>query len=160
MIALAPFPTDAPVRVLDVGGGYGLVTDEVMRRYPQAHVTLQDYSAPMLERARVGLKKYGDHVSYAQSDLTDPAWKGGVGGPFDLAVSAIALHNLRDLKLISSSYSAIYDLLAPNGVFLNCDHFHRAGGVDAHLRALESAGFHAECTWQSDHDAIIKATKP
>lgn len=159
MLALAPFPADAALRVLDVGAGYGLVTDEVLRRFPAAHVTLQDYSAPMLERARLGLKKRADRVAFAESDLTAPSWAEHVGGPFDLAVSAIAIHNLQDLDKIETAYRGIYAALKPGGTFLNLDHFDRAWGTAAHLAVLRAIGFAADVVWSSDHDAIVQATK-
>src|SRR5262249_23469363 len=93
MLSSAPFPRDAQLGVLDVGGGYGVVTEEVLAAFPAARVTLQDYSRPMLDQARQRLGGYADRLSYVLADLTDPAWAQHVGGPFDLAVSAIVLHN-------------------------------------------------------------------
>src|SRR5271157_6208819 len=52
MLAAAPFARDGEIAVLDVGGGYGVVSEEVLRAFPRAVVTLQDYSQPMLDRAR------------------------------------------------------------------------------------------------------------
>src|SRR5207302_9659893 len=51
MLAAAPFARDAAIKVLDVGAGYGAVTEEVLKTFPQARVTLQDYSTPMLGEA-------------------------------------------------------------------------------------------------------------
>src|SRR5271165_1156139 len=104
MLAAAPFAPEADIAVLDVGGGYGVVTEEVLRDFPRAIVTLQDYSAPMLDQARQRLAADAARVKYALADLRDPAWTTAVGGPFDLAVSAIAIHNLRDLDEIAASY--------------------------------------------------------
>jgi trans-aconitate methyltransferase len=160
MLALAPFPPDAALRVLDVGAGYGLVTEEVLRAFPAAHVTVQDYSAPMIERAHRRLAAAGDKVSFAQCDVRDAAWGEQVGGPFDLVVSAIALHNLFDMEAIANSYRTICGLLAPGGVFLDCDHFDRVGGTQANVDALKAAGFETvECAWEDGHNAIVKATK-
>jgi ubiquinone/menaquinone biosynthesis C-methylase UbiE len=89
---------------LDVGAGYGVVTEEVLQAFPAAHVTLQDYSQPMLDHARRRLARYSNQLSYVICDLTDPSWPQAVGGPFDLAVSAIALHNLRDPEKIFACY--------------------------------------------------------
>src|SRR5437762_2635690 len=96
MLALAPFARDAAIAVLDVGGGYGVLTEEVLRALPQARVTLQDYSQPMLDAAHRRLGAAAARVGYVQSDLCDPSWTERAGGPFDLAVSSIAIHNLRD----------------------------------------------------------------
>src|SRR2546422_199447 len=96
MLAAAPFPREARLAVLDVGAGYGAVTEELLRKFPAAEVTLQDYSEPMLAEARRRLAAQADQLRVVVCDLTDPTWPGAVGGPFDLAVSAICLHNLRD----------------------------------------------------------------
>src|SRR5436305_8631820 len=37
---LIPQPHDAPIRVLDLGAGYGIVTGEVLAVFPNARVTL------------------------------------------------------------------------------------------------------------------------
>jgi hypothetical protein len=47
MVALAALPQSAGISVLDVGAGYGFVTEEVLRAFPAARVTLQDFSEPM-----------------------------------------------------------------------------------------------------------------
>lgn len=110
MLALAAVPKDAPIKVLDVGGGNGIVTETVLQLFPNARVTLQDYSAAMLDRARERFARYGEQVSYALSDLFDPAWAASAGGPFDLVVSSIALHNLAEMTAITAAYREIYGL--------------------------------------------------
>ena len=101
MLSHADFATDAEFAVLDVGGGYGVVSEEVLAAFPRARVTLQDYSQPMLDTARKRLAAYSERVAFVLADLTDPGWTGRVGGPFDLAVSAIVIHNLRDMAAIA-----------------------------------------------------------
>jgi 2-polyprenyl-3-methyl-5-hydroxy-6-metoxy-1,4-benzoquinol methylase len=158
MLSWAPFPHEAELAVLDVGGGYGVVTEEVLAAFPAARVTLQDYSRAMLDQARGRLAGHADRVSYVLADLLDPAWPQRVGGPFDLAVSAIVLHNLGNHEKIFACYPAIHGLLRPGGCFLNCDRF--VDGVDAHLTALRAAGFgRVECTWQDAPRAIVIATR-
>ena len=158
MLAAAPFPRDAEFAVLDVGAGYGAVTEEVLKAFPKARVTLQDYSQPMLGEAKRRLAGHAAQLRYVTSDLTDPGWPGGVGGPFDLAVSAIALHNLGDAAKIFACYRAIHDLLNPGGWFLNCDRF--VEGVEPHLAALREAGFdRVECPWRELPRAILIAAR-
>lgn len=156
-LSATPFIEDSAIRVLDVGGGYGLVTEEVLKKFPRAIVTLQDYSQPMIDRARERLSAYGERVGYVLADLSEPAWPTLIRGPFDLAVSALALHNLRDMALIAACYRAIYDLLAPGGAFINWDYF-PVEGVDAHLQALKEAGFaRISYVWQQPENASITA---
>jgi len=156
MLSFAPFPRDAELEVLDVGAGYGAVSEEVLQAFPAARVTLQDYSQPMLDRARQRLSAHSDRVRFVLCDLTDPSWPEQLGGPFDVSVSAIALHNLRDDEKVFACYRAIHDLLRPGGYFLNCDRF--VDGVEPHLAALRKAGFdRVECPWQDFPRAVILA---
>jgi hypothetical protein len=92
------------------------------------------------------------------SDLTDSDWHKEAPGPFELVVSGIALHNLRDRKAIFRCYGAIRGLLAPAGCFLDYDYFQYAGGLETHLAGMRDAGFESvECVWQEGAAAIVKA---
>jgi SAM-dependent methyltransferase len=158
MLSSAPFPLAAELKVLDVGAGYGVVTEEVLAAFPAARVTLQDYSQAMLDQARRRLAAHPDRLSYVLCDLFDPSWPQQVGGPFDLAVSAIVLHNLGRREKIFACYPAIYGLLRPGGCFLNYDRF--VGGVEEHLTELRAAGFgRVECAWQQPPHAIVVAAR-
>jgi ubiquinone/menaquinone biosynthesis C-methylase UbiE len=158
LLSLAPFPREAALEVLDVGAGYGVVSEEVLQAFPAARITLQDYSQPMLDRARQRLADHPDRLRYVLCDLIDPSWPRQVGGPFDLAVSAIAIHNLRDPEKIFACYRAIHDLLKPGGCFLNCDRF--VESVKSHLGELRNAGFdRVECPWQEPPRAIVVASR-
>jgi len=158
MLAAAPYPREADIEVLDVGGGYGVVTEELLKRFPKARVTLQDYSQPMLAEARRRLAAHAAQLTYVTADLTEPDWAREVGGPFDLAVSAIALHNLRDQAKIFASYRAICNLLKPDGRFLDYDLFF--AGAEGHIAELRNAGFASvECPWQEPPRAILVASR-
>ena len=160
MLAAAPWAADAEIAVIDVGGGYGVVTEEALRAFPRAHVTLQDYSQPMLDEARQRLARYGDRVRYAVGDLRYPNWTAAAGGPFDLAVSAIAIHNLREPDLIAACYRATAGVLKPEGVFLDYDLFGLIGGVEAQMQTIGEAGFAAvDCLWQEGRLATIRAQR-
>ena len=161
MLAAAPFPAEAAISVLDIGGGYGVLTEEVLHSFQHARVTLQDYSQPMLDAARRRLGPAETRIAYVQSDLRDPGWTERAGGPFDLAVSSIAIHNLRDLGQIAACYGGILRLLKPGAPFLDYDIFGVAGGVEAHIRMLREAGFgRVECPWQQAPAAILAAFAP
>ena len=158
MLAAAPFDRGARFRVLDVGAGYGAVTEELLGLFPNAEVTLQDYSEPMLSAAKQRLAAKAAQLRIVICDLTDPVWTSKVGGPFDLATSAIVLHNLRDDAKIFASYRAIHGLLKPGGWFLDYDLFF--DGVERHMQAMREAGFTTvECRWQEERRAIVAARK-
>lgn len=159
MISLVPFAPAAAIRVLDVAGGYGVVAGHVLARFPQAEVTIQDYSGPMLAEARKRFAAQGDRVRYVVSDLNQRGWTKGLRPPYDLVVSGIALHNL-EMAAIEACYRDIAALLKPGGWFLDCDHFGRAGGVAAHLASLQAAGFaDVRCVWEEGPTGIVQARR-
>ena len=158
MIDAVPFAKDAALRVIDVGGGYGAVSEAMLQAFPQAQVTLQDYSQAMLDRARGYLSAHAPRMSYALGDLTDPNWTKQFDAPFDLAVSAIAIHNLMEMPLIAASYRAIHSILKPGAVFIDCDHFDHVEDIDAHMAALKQAGFsQVDCLWRQKPSGILRA---
>jgi ubiquinone/menaquinone biosynthesis C-methylase UbiE len=158
MLAQSGFAPEAAIAVLDVGGGYGVVTEEVVTTFPQARVVLQDYSEPMLNAARERLAPYRERLRFIQADLRDPSWTGAVGGRFDLAVSAIAIHNLRDLTAIAACYRGIAQVLKPGAPFLDYDLFDIAGGLALHTKMLQEAGFaRVDCLWQQSPVATLAA---
>jgi SAM-dependent methyltransferase len=156
MIATAKLPRDASLNVLDVGAGYGFVTEEVLHAFPNAHVTLQDYSDLMLAHARKYLTKSTSQLSFVLADLTDPGWATCVGGPFDMIVSAIAIHNLQKVELISACYRGIASLLKPGAPFLDHDLFAMSGGIETHIGMMQEAGMsRVSRTWDDGHAAMI-----
>ncbi len=140
MLTLSGFAPDAELQVLDIGGGYGVVSKVVLEALPNAQVTLQDFSPAMIAQARERLAPYAGRTSFVQSDLTTPQWPESAGGPYDMAVSAIAIHNLRDPDVIAKVYAGVYRTLKPGGVFLDSDYVF-AGGLESHLEWLRQAGF-------------------
>jgi cyclopropane fatty-acyl-phospholipid synthase-like methyltransferase len=121
MCDLFPFSTDATVTILDLGAGYGPVSKFILDQFPHATCIAQDGSTPMLQRAQQRMARYGARFTTCQSDLFDTNWLPQQFGPFDAAVSASCLHNLRDFPRISAIYRDIRAHLKPGGVFLNFD---------------------------------------
>jgi tRNA (cmo5U34)-methyltransferase len=78
-----PFPPD---RVLELGIGTGETTRRLLERYPDARVTGLDSSPEMAFRARA----LGIEVRLAR--MEDPL----PDGPWDLVISALAVHHLTD----------------------------------------------------------------
>jgi SAM-dependent methyltransferase len=140
MIEMAKLPREAELAVLDIGAGYGYLTEEVLRAFPRAHVTLQDYSDLMLARAREHLAKFAGQLSFVLADLLDPGWSDRVGGPFDLIVSGIAIHNLRAGDKIAAVYRGVARLLKPDALFLDYDLFAKYGGIENHIGMMQEAG--------------------
>ncbi len=158
LIAAVPFASDAAIDVLDVGSGSGVVAEAVLDAFPAARVTLQDFSAQMLARAKEKFRSHDRAIRYVQCDLLDPAWVQKVEGPFDLVVSGEAIHHLDDLAAMATCYEAVRGLLKPGGCFLDYDLFDNFGGVPLHQHSMKVAGFKAaDPVWHRHPTAVIKA---
>ena len=157
---------DAPLRVLDLGAGTGLLSAFVAAARPDAELVLVDGAPAMLQRARERLAGAGAAAdaagpderadggrrardgatpprSFHVADLRDPL----PGGPFDAVVSALAIHHLdddgkRDL------FAAVHAALRPGGVFVNAEQV--AGAT-----AEEDAAWRA---WHRDRSAALGTT--
>ena len=156
MIEMAGLPREAELTVLDIGAGYGFVSEEVLRTFPKARVTLQDYSELMLQHAREHLAEFAGQLSFVLADLTNPGWSERVGGPFDLIVSAIAIHNLRAPDKIAAVYRNVAGLLKPGAPFLDYDLFAQHGGIESHIGMMQEAGVtRVSRLWDDGHAGII-----
>jgi SAM-dependent methyltransferase len=126
---LLPHPAGAPLRFLDVGGGWGPVTRHLLGRYPAARAVLLDFSAPMLAEARERLAGVAGRVDFVIGDLSRPGAIAAAaaaagdrdGAPFNAVVSSLCVHNLRPTERIPALYREIREVVAPGGCFLNLD---------------------------------------
>ncbi len=102
-------------KILDIGAGTGLLTALLLEKYPEASVTLIDFSEQMLDLARKRFSgKPGTRYivgDYSREDL---------GGRYDLICSALSIHHLthEDKKRL---YRKIYNSLYPGGIFVNAE---------------------------------------
>ena len=159
MMQHAPFPADAAVEVLDIGAGYGIVSEEALKAFPNARVTLLDYSAPMLAHAGRRLSAYAGRIELLKADLSTPAWTDGLRHRFDLAISGLALHNLANERHFQDMYKETFSVLRAGGAFLDYDLVSFTGGLDAHLQWLLDAGFGtATSPWNGGTPAVLVAT--
>ncbi|MEU4711165.1 methyltransferase domain-containing protein [Nocardia salmonicida] len=109
-----PLPTPS---VLELGCGTGLLTAEILRAYPAAVVTAIDSSETMLAEASRRLAPFGDRSDLRTVDLLDRAWRTGTYGA---VVTSLAVHHLDDVQK-RDLIQAVYDRLAPGGVFAQAD---------------------------------------
>src|SRR5712692_2764305 len=105
--ALIPRREDAPVRYMNIGCGDGPLDEVLLATFGQAHATLVDGSETMLNSARQRLKAFGDRVDYVHVDLSTPEWVSNLNSPFDVAVSTIAIHNLRTYNRVRDLYAEL-----------------------------------------------------
>jgi tRNA (cmo5U34)-methyltransferase len=120
--SLVPKTPDQEFRYINLGAGPGNLDEVLLEQFKGAQATLVDGSMAMLAEARKRLERFEDRVEFVQGNLSSPQWTGAVQGPFDVAVSTIALHNLRDAGRIRELYEEIFHLLGHGGIFLNLDY--------------------------------------
>ena len=160
MVELIPRAVEDDLRVLDVGAGYGVLSEQVLDCLPRARLVCQDFSEPMFVHARSRLAGAADRVDFVVSDLMQPSWTVELGGPFDAVVSAIAIHNVRHPPRIRAIYEEIAGLLAPGGCFLNCDLLMPAP-LDEQLEWLRASGLErVDCFSQEGHTAVFGGFAP
>src|SRR5215470_5239950 len=140
-------------RVLELGTGTGETALRVLARHPEARWVGIDSSEAMLARARERLPDADLQLQRLEDELPS--------GPFDLVVSALAVHHLdgpgkRDL------FSRVARVLVPDGRFVLGDVVVPAAGEDGpiyidwemdkpdsvedQLAWLRAAGFEAEAS--------------
>lgn len=107
--------TEAAFRVLDLGAGTGLFSAMLLERFPQASLHLVDASAGMLDQARE--RFHGNtSIRFSVADMAD----GDLGGPWDVIVSALAIHHLEDADK-QDLFARIVTALRPGGLFVNAE---------------------------------------
>lgn len=115
---IADWHPGGTVRGLDLGAGTGLLSGMILDRHPDARLQLVDASTVMLDRAR---HRFGGHTgtSFVEADLATAA----LGGPWDLIVSALAIHHLVD-DAKRDLFRRIHAALVPGGLFVDAERVH------------------------------------
>lgn len=153
-------------RVLDLGAGTGETARRVLVRHPGAHLVAVDVSPAML--ARLALPSERLPAERVVARLEDPL----PAGPFDLVVSALAVHHL-DAGGKRTLFGRVHEILRPGGRFVLGDVVvaERAvapltDGYDLPDRAgdqlawLTAAGFAARIAWEHDDLAVVVGDRP
>ncbi len=158
MAKTAPYEKNAPIRILDIGAGYGALTQFMLNYFLNATAVCHDGSDEMAELGRKRMTTLGKRVEYVLSDLSKPGWSKKIDGPFEVAVSSIAIHNVRSHDIIRSIYGEIFPLVAPGSCFLNFDRM--IPSLEEQLKWLRDAGFeNVECFWESGKRALVGGFK-
>src|SRR5438105_8418739 len=120
--SLVPRRPDEAFRYMDIGCGDGRLEEVLLAAFGNARATLVDGSETMLSSARERLQSFGDRVEYVQADLLSPDWVKSLSGDVDVAVSTIAIHNLRTYNRVRDLYAELFTVMADGGFFLNFDY--------------------------------------
>jgi len=161
---VAAASTVAAVRILELGTGTGETARRVLSANPEAHLTGIDASHEMLAQARAVLPH--ERTDLRVADLRDPL----PPGPFDLVVSALAVHHL-DGPGKASLFQRIADVLEPSGRLVLGDvivprdprdaitpidgDYDQPSTIDDQIRWLSEAGLRANVVWARRDLAVI-----
>jgi tRNA (cmo5U34)-methyltransferase len=152
--------------ILELGIGTGETAKRVLALHPGARLTAIDLSPEMVERAR----KVVPQVDLRLARLEDPL----PDGPFDLVVSALAVHHL-DGPGKGDLFRRIASVLEPGGTFVLADVvvpeddadvvtpidgvYDKPDRLDDQLQWLRDAGLDAEAVWSYKDLAVMRATR-
>jgi len=120
MLAALPFSRQETFEFLDIGTGQGAVAQLVLDAFPNARAVGLDVSEPMMEIAKERMAPYGDRFRYYLGDFVDGDLPSDLGGPFDAAVAARAIHHLPTEKK-QRLYRSLFAKLKPGAGFFNLD---------------------------------------
>jgi tRNA (cmo5U34)-methyltransferase len=102
-------------KILDLGAGTGLLTELVIKKYPNAEYTLVDIAKEMLAIAKERFESV-DNVSFNVEDYRDRI----SGGKYEAIISSMSIHHLDSLEK-RNLYKNIFNSLEDWGVFINAD---------------------------------------
>jgi tRNA (cmo5U34)-methyltransferase len=150
--------------VLDLGTGTGETLRRVASRHPNARLVGVDESEGMLDVARAILPNAELRVARLQDPLPY--------GPFDLVVSALAVHHL-DAREKADLFRRVTERLAPGGRFVLGDvivpddpadvvapldpGYDQPSRVDDQLRWMRDAGLSPAVRWSRRDLAVMVA---
>jgi tRNA (cmo5U34)-methyltransferase len=159
---------DVPAQtILELGIGTGETAKRVLASHPDAQLTAIDSSEEMVERARSAVPQADVRLARLQDPLPE--------GPFDLVVSALAVHHL-DGPGKQDLFGRIAAALRPGGAFVLADVvvpereedvvtpidgvYDMPDRLDDQLAWLRDAGLNAETVWSYKDLAVMRATRP
>jgi tRNA (cmo5U34)-methyltransferase len=161
----------AATRILDLGTGTGETLAAVLAVHPAASAVGVDESESMLAAAQQRLSGVGAGVEFHVADLRAPL----PPGPFDLVVSALAVHHL-DGPAKADLFARVQAVLRPGGRFVLADvvipvdpddavtpqtpEYDRPSTTADQLAWLVGAGLVAVPTWAERDLVVLRADRP
>ncbi len=155
--------------ILELGTGTGETTKRLLATHPNARLHGIDSSPEMLAVARSALAAYDTRLDLAR--IEDPLPE----GPFDLAISALAVHHL-DAADKLTLFTRMAGVLAPGGRFVLGDvvipddpadvatpidgNYDKPSRVGEQLEWLTTAGLTAHIHWAHRDLAVLVADRP
>jgi tRNA (cmo5U34)-methyltransferase len=121
LLRMIPHPIDVPIRVLDLGAGYGALAVAILRDRPNAMAVCLDASKAMLKLGEERNANLGHRIKFIQGSLETSDWLNSVTGMFDAVVSSRALHHFTANQRRRHMFKEIFGIVNSGGCFINAD---------------------------------------
>lgn len=158
MAKTIPYDQEAPIKILDLGAGYGALTQFLLNYFSKATAVCQDGSEEMAKLGCNRMDYLEGRFSYVLCDFSERGWSRMLKGPFEAVVSSIALHNVRAPKIVRSIYRELFPLVKSRGCFLNYDRLHPP--LQDQMEWLREDGFEdVKCFWNGGSRALFGGFK-
>ena len=152
-----PYDKKLPIRILDVGAGYGALTQFLLNYFPKATAICQDGSKEMAKLGQERMKQLKGRFDYVLCDFSKSGWTETLTGPFEAVVSSIAIHNVSP-KIIERIYSDIFPLVKSGGCFINFDR--ERPPLEDQFQWLKNAGFQdTQRFWRRENRSLFGGFK-
>jgi ubiquinone/menaquinone biosynthesis C-methylase UbiE len=149
-----PYDQDAKFNLLDLGAGYGALSQFLLNHFSHATAVCQDGSDEMVKLGRQRMASLKGRVKFVLCDFSKPGWSRKIKGPFGAVVSSIAIHNVRAPETIRTIYGETFSLVKTGGCFLNFDRMRPS--LKEQMKWLGQAGFsNVQCLWDGGRRALI-----
>ena len=121
VLRMIPHPSDAEIRVLDIGAGYGALAAAVLKDRPNATAVCLDASEAMLDLGRERNGNLGSHIKFVQGSLETSGWRNSLQVSFDAVISSRALHHFTENQRRRFIFKEVFELVREGGCFINAD---------------------------------------
>lgn len=147
---LAHLPDITPLKAADLGCGGGRNAGELLKKYPQAHVTAIDYSALSVEKAKTFNQAAisQGRCEVRQGDVSDLCLP---DSSFDLATAFETVYFWPGLE---KCFGQVARILKPGGVFMICN---ESDGTDDAGKKYEGIIDGMKCYTAKQLEAALKA---
>lgn len=121
VLRMIPHPLDAPIRILDLGAGYGALATAVLNDRPNAVAVCLDASEAMLKLGRERTASFGRRIEFVKGSLENSDWLNSVNDVFDAVISSRALHHFTANQRRRFLFQEVFSVLSIGGCFINAD---------------------------------------
>jgi tRNA (cmo5U34)-methyltransferase len=125
-LRMIPQSIDAPIRILDIGAGYGALAAAALRDRPTATAVCLDASDAMLKLGPEKNPDLKDRMMFVQGSLESSDWLRSVDGMFDAVISSRALHHFTENRRRRDIFKEVFNLVRSGGCFINADNVRAA----------------------------------